>query len=158
MPIKANFDQSKVTRHLEEMVARQERVLVNTLSYVGERCVNKARTSGSYTDRTGNLRSSIGYVVAVDGQIRTMSDFSGIKSGGEGASIGQNYARELVSKFPQGIVLIVVAGMHYAKYVAAKGFDVIASAELEARNLVPKLLKQLTVEFTSNANSQTGTN
>jgi hypothetical protein len=50
---------------------------------------------------------------------------------------------QLVSKFPKGIVLIVDAGMHYASYVSAKGYDVIDSAELLAQQLVPEILKRL---------------
>ena len=143
MPIKLTTPQSKIDKYIKQQLKRQERALLNTLMYVGQQCVNAARTNGSYTDQTGNLRSSIGYVVAVDGKIIGGSSFDVVKGGAEGGSTGKAYATEIVSHYPKGTVLIVVAGMHYAKYVAAKGLDVIASAELKAQELIPKLLKQL---------------
>lgn len=148
---------AQIERYMQQQLKRQERAVVNTLMNIGEQCVNKARIQGSYTDQTGNLRSSIGYVVAVDGKIRGISDFAVVKDGEEGGKTGKDYAKELVAKYPQGVVLIVVAGRTYAKYVAAKGRDVLASAELEAQALIPKMLKQLEIEI-NNANSQTGTN
>ncbi len=160
MPIRLTTPLSQIDKYMERQLKRQERALVNTLSYIGQQCVNRARVSGSYTDRTGNLRSSIGYIVAVDGKVRSVSDFHPVEgkdgNGEQGTKVGKEYAKELVAQYPQGTVLIVVAGMHYAKYVAAKGLDVIASAELEAKQLIPRLLKQLEIEI-NNANSKTGT-
>ena len=37
-------------------------------AHMGERCVLKAVLAGTYVDRTGNLRASIGYSVFKDGQ------------------------------------------------------------------------------------------
>lgn len=156
MPISQTTPMSQIDKYIQQQLKRQERALVNTLMYIGERCVNAAREKGSYTDQTGNLRSSIGYVVAVDGQIKGSSTFEQMYDGEDGSKTGKEYAKELVSRFPKGAVLIVVAGMHYAKYVAATGRDVLESAELEARNLIPKLLKQLEIEI-NNADSQTST-
>lgn len=157
MGIRMTTPMSQIEKYMQQQLKRQERAVVNTLMYIGERCVNTARERGSYTDQTGNLRSSIGYVVAVDGKIRGVSDFAIVKDGEEGGKTGKEYAKELIAKYPQGIVLIVVAGRHYARYVAAKGRDVLASAELEAQTLIPKMLKQLETEI-NNANSQTSTN
>ena len=157
---------SQIEKYMQQQLKRQERAIVNTLAYVGEQCVNKARENGSYTDQTGNLRSSIGYVIAVDGRVRHASNFEPVQftdkdgvthKGDEGGKTGKDYAKELVAKHPKGAVLIVVAGMHYAKYVAATGRDVLASAELEAQQLIPKLLKQLETDI-DYANGQTGTN
>jgi hypothetical protein len=50
---------------------------------------------------------------------------------------------ELAPQYTCGIALIVVAGMEYAATVAAKGYNVLDSAELTAQALVPKLLQQL---------------
>lgn len=153
MPIKLTTPLSNIDKYMKEQLKRQERALLNTLSYVGEQCVNTAREKGSYQDQTGNLRSSVGYVIAVDGKIKGGSAFDSVRDGAEGSSTGKAYAKELVSQHPKGTVLIVVAGMHYAKYVAATGRDVLASAELQASNLIPKLLKQLEKQI-SHANSK----
>ena len=104
--------------------------------------LNAARSSKDYKDQTGNLRSSLGYVVAVDGRVADISSFEVVKKGQEGAKTGADYARKLARKYPKGIVLIVCAGMNYAAYVNSKR-DVADSAELLADRLVPKMLKQL---------------
>lgn len=160
MPIRLTTPLSKIDKYIAEQTKRQERALINTLSYIGQQCVNRARVSGSYTDRTGNLRSSIGYIIAVDGKVHSISDFqpvSGLDGRGEqGTTTGAEYAKQIVAQYPIGTILVVVTGMHYAKYVAAKGFDVLASAELEAHKLIPKLLKQLEIEIT-HANSKSST-
>ena len=36
---------------------------IKAFIYVGEACLKEARLNGNYTDRTGNLRNSIGYAV-----------------------------------------------------------------------------------------------
>ena len=60
---------SEVDAYLEEQIQRIEQQTIYNLSYVGERCLNEARSTNSYKDQTGNLRSSIGYVIVKDGTI-----------------------------------------------------------------------------------------
>ena len=145
MPIKQTTPMSQIDKYIQQQLKRQERALINTLMYIGEQCVNEARSYNgkAYKDQTGNLRSSVGYVVAIDGKIKATSTFEEILNGQEGAKTGRSYAKQLVAQYPQGAVLIVVAGMNYAKYVSAKGYNVLQSAELKAEKLVPQLLKQL---------------
>lgn len=143
MPIKQLTPQAEVNKYLEEQVKRVENLLIHNLSYVGERCLTAARDTKSYKDQTGNLRSSTGYVIAKDGKIVKTSDFKQVRAGKDGARDGAAFARQLVSEFPEGVALIVVAGMNYASYVSAKGYDVLDSSALLAEQLVPKLLKQL---------------
>ena len=114
---------------------RLKLAIIYNLCAIGEKVRNAAIERGSYTDRTGNLRNSVGYV--------EFGSFGKSDGNSEGKSTGQSYARSLVKKFPKGIVLIVVAGMRYASYVSARGKDVLDSAELLAGQLVPKMLKQL---------------
>lgn len=116
-----------------------EQVIFRNLVSVGEKCVNEARLSGNYTDRTGNLRSSVGYVLTHNGEIVYTSSFPTIKGGNEGATEGRDYALELAKTISGDWVLIVVAGRQYAAYVRARGYDVIDKAE----DLARKLLKQL---------------
>ncbi|MCM1168899.1 MAG: hypothetical protein NC324_03080 [Bacteroides sp.] len=96
----------------------------------------------NYIDWSSNLRSSIGYVISVDGEIRRRSGFEPIKGGKDGAREGASYAESLVSEYPQGIALIVVAGKEYAAYVQRKGYDVLTSAELMARKMMNELFEQ----------------
>lgn len=135
--------QQEIGRYLMEARQRMERALLRTMQYCGEAVLRVARSTNSYKDQTGNLRSSTGYVIAIDGRIAAQSSFQTVKQGGEGAATGAEYARKLVSQYPKGVVLIVVAGMEYAAYVANRGYDVLDSAELEAERIVPRMLKTL---------------
>lgn len=143
MPIRQITPKSKIDAYIEERMNRLKRAIIYNLCVVGEKVRNEALDNGSYTDRTKNLRSSVGYVVVVDGQVYKMSAFGKPDGNNDGRSTGMSYARSLAGKFPKGIVLIVVAGMRYASYVSAKGYNVLDSSELLADQLVPKMLKQL---------------
>lgn len=116
------------------------------LQYVGEQCIRDARLTGSYTDRTGNLRSSIGYVIVDRGQVVGESAFPAVKNGGDGAKGGKAYAHELASQMGSGVALIVVAGMNYAQYVQRRGYNVTASAELIAEQLIQKMQLNAKIE------------
>lgn len=143
MPIKRLTPTTEIDRYIAGRVEAIKKALVYNLCAVGEQVLNAARLTNSYKDQTGNLRSSIGYVVAVDGEIVQMSSFDTVKEGRDGSRGGKEYAMQLVRDFPHGIVLIVVAGMNYASYVSAKGYDVLDSSELLADKLVPQMLQQL---------------
>ena len=119
-------------------------VIVNTLCYVGEQCIIEARDGGTYTDQTGNLRSSIGYAVVWDGKVVQRDCIDKIKQGDKGVSDGNEYLSKCIKgRRRKGIVLIVTAGMNYAEYVEAKGYNVLSSAELKAGPLIKSLLTRL---------------
>lgn len=143
MPITQLTPKGEIEQYIVKRTERMTMALAYNLQAVGEKIINHARQRHTYTDQTGNLTSSIGYVVAVDGKIVQTSSFDVVKSGAEGARQGRSFAEQLAQGVPHGIVLIVVAGKHYARYVSARGFDVIDSAEVLARQLIPKMLKQL---------------
>lgn len=134
---------SEIADFFEQHIQRLEKAIVRNMCYVGERCINAARSSHTYRDQTGNLSSSIGYAVSIDGNLVRCSNFQIVKQGQQGAIDGKDYVLDLISQYPKGIVLIVVAGMNYATYVSDKGYDVIDSAEMLAEALIPKFMKQL---------------
>lgn len=134
---------SEIADFFEQHIQRLEKAIVRNMCYVGERCINAARSSHTYRDQTGNLSSSIGYAVSTDGNLVRCSNFQIVKQGQQGAIDGKDYVLDLISQYPKGIVLIVVAGMNYATYVSDKGYDVIDSAEMLAEALIPKFMKQL---------------
>lgn len=82
------------------------------LAKVGEEACSYARESGSYTDRTGNLRHSIGYLVIQNGQV--MVDGFGTTEPQQSA---RQYAYQVAQTYKKNTVLIWVAGMSYARYV-----------------------------------------
>lgn len=143
MPIRQLTPMTEIDRYTEEQLERLKQLIIRNLMYVGETVLNRARSTNSYKDQTGNLRSSIGYVITVDGRVVHSSSFQSVKQGKKGSSTGAAYVKSLVRQFPKGICLLVVAGMNYASYVSAKGLDVLDSSELLAESLVPRMLKQL---------------
>ena len=150
MAIKQLTPKEQVDAYLDEELRRREQALIYNLAYVGEKCVNIARNttkaSKNFLDQTGNLRSSIGYVIADHGRVVQSSTFQSIKEGAKGATEGAGFARKIARRYTKGVVLILVAGMDYAVHVQNKGYDVTTSAELLAESLVPKILKQLGLE------------
>lgn len=122
--LKALFTGSQIRKVLDKKAKEYEDKMVQTLQFIGERFVNDARVNGNYTDRTGNLRSSIGYIILKDGIV--------LKNNFRGKAIGvakaRDFALSVARIYGTGFVLIGVAGMEYAAAVEAKGFDVITSS------------------------------
>jgi len=121
--------------------------VIENLAFVGETAVKRARDVGNYEDRTGNLRSSIGYLLVYNG--RTIYEggqkaVSGkIGDGTDGVATSQSLLNRIKGELPSdSVVLVVTAGMSYAWYVEnVHHRDVLASAELEADRLVKKLFE-----------------
>lgn len=143
MGLRAKFKRSDIRVFLEREKQKAHDVIITFLAYLGEECINQAKEFGSYTDRTGNLRSSIGYMVLDHGQV--------VRSLFKGDQVGQNegekYARSLVSDHLDGFVLLVVAGMKYAVHVESRGFDVLDSAQNLAEKRLPSVLRQIKKAF-----------
>ena len=133
----------QIAPHLyKEAKERAMTVVNNVLSYVGERAVNEAREHGSYTDQTGNLRSSIGYVVISDGKVE--GEQKQYKDGKEGLAKGKAMLDKLASKREGDADLHIVAGMEYADYVERlKHKNVLSSARVLADKEVPEMLEAL---------------
>lgn len=160
MPIESKTPRAAIHDYTVSQVERLREVLIMRLSLIGEKVVNHARNLPSpsaasfdskripphqpnYIDWTANLRSSIGYVIVADGQVVRQSDFKPVSGGSEGSAQGREFANSLATQFPSGVCLIVVAGMNYAQYVSAKGYDVIDTSEQLAQQLVPEMLNKL---------------
>lgn len=141
--VKARFD-----KFLAVIRKRQ----IQRLQYLGEECVTHARTipaAQGFTDRTGNLRSSIGYVIFENGvaihdnfESCTGPDPSGNNSAGA-IQKSKKLAESVARRHPTGICLVVTAGMEYAIFVESKGRDVLASAETLATQKIPKMVQEL---------------
>ena len=146
MGIRMTTKLSEVHDMLRE-AERVERLTIRALSKLGEQCVTKIRDRAgdkSWYDQTGNLRSSVGYVIAHNKNIIQYSTFNQVKQGSEGVKTGKDLAKELAKRYSNNYVLIVVAGMNYAEFVEAMdNKDVLASTELWAREQVPLMLEKL---------------
>lgn len=147
MGIRMTTKLSEVHDMLMREAERVERLTIRALSKLGEQCVTKIRDRAgdkSWYDQTGNLRSSVGYVIAHNKNIIQYSSFNQVKQGSEGVKTGKDLAEELAKKYSNNYVLIVVAGMNYAEFVEAMdNKDVLASTELLAREQVPLMLEKL---------------
>ena len=133
----------EIASFIEEQLERNEKKIINAMIHVGISCVNEARASGNYIDQTGNLRSSIGYVVMKNGRVLHKGGFQIVKSGKEGIKDGPTFIESQLSEYSKGIVLLVVAGMNYSAYVEDMGRNVLTTAELLAERIVPKMLNEV---------------
>lgn len=92
-----------------------------------------------YHDQTGNLTSSIGYIIMLDGDIVDEYGFNAALSTGEqGVIEGRAYAQQVSIDYPKGFAVVVVAGMDYAAYVERRGLGGMTSGEQELRARVHK--------------------
>lgn len=161
--IEPNFTTADLEKITQDYLRRVVRVTQNELMQVGLQFVRDARskipseayhaiagdartaaslTGGSinlssadgFNDDTGNLRSSIGFIILYDGQI-VHTDFEESPRGTDKATgkiDGTKYAEKLGEDYKSGWAIITVAGMEYAGWVEALGYDVITGSTLGA--------------------------
>ena len=123
---------------------------------LGEQVVKYAKDNGNYTDRTANLRNSIGYIVVQSGKVIEESFTGGASPTTKGGNssmakeAGRTYAHQLISQYSKDKTYLVwVAGMEYAAYVEAN-YDVIngsgdwvkSQAKTQMENFRRWLMKQ----------------
>ena len=128
--LKALFNPAAIQNFLRERIEAANEKVFESLQYSGEEFVNKARLKLAYKDQTGNLRSSIGYIILKDGKVVDKS-FELSEKGTDrrsGLKKAKEFTGELISQFPKGYVLIGVAGMNYAAAVENMGYDVITGS------------------------------
>ena len=150
MPIKLKTPLSEFDVYIDREIENARQAIIDRLCYIGSLCINEAREHGDYNNPTGNLRSSIGYEVVVDGQVYEKAIVEMTKNGTEGRKEAEAFLSSLASEHKTGICLIVVAGMNYASYVEHgtkrnnyTPRNVLTSAKLLADRLVPQMLEQL---------------
>ncbi|MCC8154807.1 MAG: hypothetical protein LIP01_11780 [Tannerellaceae bacterium] len=150
MPVRRKPSLSDIERKLIAATSSENQVkaIVTFLCYLGEKCVNRARLNDTYMDQTGNLRSSIGYCVIYNGAIQKLSCQEASKGTDKSTGVreGETFLRDLAREQQKGFALIIVAGMNYAIYVEAKGFDVLTGSRLYAEKQLPVLMRQLKVD------------
>jgi hypothetical protein len=155
MGLKPTFTQADVAKRFDKFLDIVERRQIERMKMLGEMCVIHARELPpeiGFHDQTGNLRSSIGYIIFKDG-VSVHESFEQVKSGSEGAKTGRNLANKIGEKFRgKGIVLVVVAGMNYALALEANGayklkskrpYVVLTTAEQLAKQELPRMLEDL---------------
>lgn len=144
MGIEVGFTKDDVRKRFDAFLDVVKDEQVSVLQYLGEKCVAHARSipkEQGFEDQTGNLRSSIGYAVFVDG-VAVHTLYNEVGGGTIGAKAGQELSAKIGER-TNGVCLVVTAGMNYALYVESRGRDVIASAEQLAERELPRMLEKL---------------
>lgn len=153
MGLKPKFTKEDINKLFKERLARIEQAIISRLTFVGENFVKNARNNGAYKDQTGNLRSSIGYIVLRNGK-KLREDFEEAEVGTDkktGLRDGKKLAKEVGKTLNTGYVLICVAGMDYAAALESgnrKGYtvaprDVLTASAIIAKNDLEKAIKAL---------------
>ncbi len=148
MPIKPNFTAADIRARMNQEIERRRQAIIAQLFYIGEECLTQARSGHKYLNQTGNLCSSIGYCILVDGSIVHEGEWKNVSGGKgdgtEGKKQGVAFLHELASKqTSKGIVFLMVAGMPYAQYVEAMSLDVLDTSEQMAQRKIKDMLDRL---------------
>ena len=140
MAIVLKTSNAEIMAYIKQRLRVIDVAIIRRFAKMGEEAVNMARTVGNYTDRTKNLRNSIGYVISHNGVVVNLY-FPGKE--GEGKNIGKAYAINLASKHKTGYALIVVAGKEYALHVESRNYDVLSSTEHQVQANWPIQMREL---------------
>ena len=169
------FSDDEIDQWFDIFKEEAEDQIFNLLAAAGEMFVKYAREQHTYEDRTGNLRSSIGYLVYKDGKEVLSSSFAKVQGYGEnnaivnfktkdgrivkfhakgqsgdgsqGAEQGRQLAKTIAISYPSGYVLVGVAGMQYAAAVEAKGYDVVTGACLQSEAWLRKSIQSVFKQY-----------
>lgn len=147
------FTEADLGKQMEEIIGRIVRVTENELNQLGLQMTTAARMKtkgqGGFNDQTGNLRSSIGYILMYDGEVVT-EDFRIAERGNDrttGVTKGKDEAERISKESPEGWAIILVAGMEYASWVENMGYDVISGTTLGADKKLQRALNNVLKAF-----------
>ena len=148
--MKPMFSNADIDRWFDIFEENFEHEVIRYLQKAGEHFIIFARDTKTFENHTNNLRSSIGYVIVKDGNV-LFEDFKktgdGTKEDGtKGIVNGKKLAMSVAPKV-NGIALVCVAGMNYAIYVEAKGFDVISGSVLQTEIWLNKSIQQTMKQY-----------
>lgn len=138
----------EVNNYINSVLDAKIQNIIRVMKVAGEDAVNEARSyakQNDWQDVTGNLRSSIGYVITLNGSI-VGQDFEKVQgpqpATKDGKKIGYDLAIDIAKALPE-IALVIVAGMNYAVTVESRGRNVLTSAEIKAKLKLNQLLKNI---------------
>jgi uncharacterized NAD-dependent epimerase/dehydratase family protein len=130
MGLRPKFTNADIDTYVMEQYQEAEKKLIEVMQFVGEGFIKEARSMtkqmGGFGDITGNLRSSIGYVIVKDGNVIKETVYVSDKGTDRrtGVKTGERFMEE-ISK-GEGLRLYGVAGMEYAAEVESRGYNVIS--------------------------------
>ncbi|HZW64067.1 MAG TPA: hypothetical protein VFF23_00145 [Hanamia sp.] len=168
--IKPKFFITDIEKSLGQLSVRFDEAIINRLRFIGEKFVLNARSNKTYKDNTGNLRSSIKYFILKNGRlygakytkagklaknqdpnsdfvIRPVFTKDGKLAKKQPFYLGGVILDKVAKEYPNGYVLLCIAGMEYASYVESKNLDVITASsfivEEDLRNALDELEDEL---------------
>lgn len=144
---------SVIQKAVTAFQVRLENATLYLLKFLGESLVKYAKEKHNYKDRTGNLTNSISYAIV---RKKKLEYFSGENQPNEGAKASLKVAMQMANSLPDAFSLIIVAGMNYAAFVEAKGYNVILPAELKAKKDFPEAMNMLMAKARNKANELFG--
>lgn len=147
------FGSGVVAARVQAFQENLEKATLFILKYLGEELAKYARDNHNYTDQTGNLTNSIGYAVVRN---KEMVYYGTTNQPGAGADSALQTALKMANGCSSTFSLIIVAGMNYASYVEAKGYNVILPAELKAKKDFPTAMNNLMAKARGKANELFG--
>lgn len=150
-------DWNKMKKDILTRIENVRKAAISRFEILGEMVVADAKSKAGYKDRTGNLRSSIGYGLYAGSKLIKTGGFvdesprgsdiqevhfvtkegkevhfiAKVKKGGKtGIQKGEDFLKQYTpSAGPDKLTLVIVAGMEYAEYVETKGFNVLTASE-----------------------------
>lgn len=139
MGLKPKFHQDEIKKRCDLFFSRVEDAIELSLSRRGEIMIRDARETGSFTDRSGNLRSANGYVVFKNSKLNTL----GIDNSGnqEGKSESESELLKKKSGVLQGFTFIAINGMSYAPIVESRGYTVLTASWMAASQNITRDLR-----------------
>jgi hypothetical protein len=139
--LQPKFNAQQIRQYLAKQKELIENSILERFNRLGEVFVTNARNNNTYQDQSGNLRSSIGYMIFKNGEV-IFEAFPGSQS--IGVQAAKEVAQQVFRDNPNnGFVFIGVAGMEYALAVESKGYDVITGSSIVAETALKKSMKQL---------------
>lgn len=147
MPIKCTTDMSKLFAKIDAKTEEAKASYTEAFEMACLDIVNLAKKTNTYKDQTNNLRSSIGFILYDRGELVTENfNIAGIGTEGDGSKgivEGKRIAEEAAKIHPESLIGVIVAGMEYALYVEAKGYDVLTGSCLQAQTVLEKYIRAL---------------
>lgn len=139
------FSQSSIHSQLEQKIMRLQAEIVERLTAVGDAFKKFSSGNKGYQNYTGNLESSIGYVILKDGRI-IVQNFEAASSGTDrqsGVRKAEAMAQELKADYPSGYILLGFAAEGYALLVESQGKDVVTGAYTKAASDLKKAIASI---------------
>ncbi len=131
MALKMTTPLQDIERSMMRYADRSKKALTRRVAYIAEDAINEQRRPdvGNWTDRTKNLRGSLGYKVNIDGTQKV----NGLnpEASQEARDTSAAVIAKTMQKYREGIVIVACAGMPYAGYVSRRGYNVFDTAKIK---------------------------